>query len=118
MKLNFVVNLAFLLFVSLSFSQDFQSNLSSVRSIDNQIQEEEYSTSNESSVNRLILESSTASKEKGLYSKKEWRKIKKQLRKNKKRVFSFKNNIHTSKTIDTIHINIPVYDKNTRLSSW
>ncbi|MEW7277221.1 hypothetical protein ABW636_01335 [Aquimarina sp. 2201CG1-2-11] len=118
MKLNLVIYFTFLFVCSMSFGQDFQTDYSSVRSIDDQIQEEQYSTNQEDVVvNRLIVESSILTKDKDFYSKKEWRRIKRELRKNKKKAFSFKNNIHTSKTLDTIHVNIPL-DKNTSISSW
>lgn len=119
MKLNFVIYVTFLFVCSISYTQDFQTDLSSIRTIDNQIQKEQFNTTQEDIlINRLVLESSTQNKEKGFYSKKEWRRIKKELRKNKKRVFSYKNNIYTNKTIDTIHIDIPVYNKKSDLSSW
>ena len=112
MKLNLIIYFTFLLVCSMSFGQDFQTDYPSVKSIDHQIQEEQYNTSQDVIVNRLIVESSVFTNDKDFYSKKEWRRIKRDLRKNKKRAYSYKNDIITSKALDTVHVKIPI-DKNT-----
>ncbi|WP_062056276.1 hypothetical protein [Aquimarina longa] len=119
MKLKLAIQISFLLICAICFSQDFENELTSIKTIDNQIKEEQYGTPEITVIDRLVLKT-TIEKNDTNYSKKEWRKIKKQLRKNKKRIYSTKNSIHTSKTIDTIYLNIPAYNINqkSRLSGW
>ncbi|WP_282080834.1 hypothetical protein [Aquimarina algiphila] len=120
MKLKFTLNIAFLLVCGMSFGQDFKNDFSSVKTIDTQIQEEQYSTDQIAMSDRLVVKTPIKKKDKRFYSKKEWRKIKKQLSRNKKRVSNTKNSIYTSRTIDTIYLNIPVNNNNneSRLSGW
>ncbi|WP_152538557.1 hypothetical protein [Aquimarina macrocephali] len=110
MKLKFALSIAFLLVCSMSFGQDFENDLTSVKTIDNQIQEEQYSTDKIAMTDRLVIQAPIRMKDKDFYSKKEWRKIKKQLKKNKKRVSNAKNSIYASKVMDTIYIDIPAYN--------
>jgi hypothetical protein len=122
MKLKFALNIAFLLVCGMSFGQDFENDLTSVKTIDNQIQEEQYSTAEIAMTDRLVILAPIKIKDQGFYSKKEWRKIKKQLKKNKKRVSNAKNSIiYASKVMDTIYIDIPAYNtgsSQSRLSGW
>ncbi len=55
---------------------------------------------------------------KSLLTEKKWRKTKRQLKRNKKKFTARKNAIHTSKTIDTIYLNVPLKKNETRLSDW
>ncbi len=122
MKLKFALNIAFLLVCGMSFGQDFENDLTSVKTIDNQIQEEQYSTAEIAMTDRLVILAPIKIKDQDFYSKKEWRKIKKQLKKNKKRVSNAKNSIiYASKVMDTIYIDIPAYNtgsSQSRLSGW
>ncbi|WP_159025465.1 hypothetical protein [Aquimarina sp. Aq78] len=121
MKLKFAFSIAFLLVCSMSFGQDFENDLTSVKTIDDQIQEEQYSTDKIAMTDRLVIQAPIRIKDKDFYSKKEWRKIKKQLKKNKKRVSNAKNSIYASKVMDTIYIDIPTYNtgsSQSRLSGW
>ncbi|PKV49611.1 hypothetical protein ATE84_1643 [Aquimarina sp. MAR_2010_214] len=121
MKLKFALSIAFLLVCSISFGQDFKNDLSSVKTIDNQIQQEQYSTDEIAMTDRLIIQTPIKTKSKDFYSKKEWRKIKKQLKKNKRRVSNTKNSVYTYKVIDTIYIDIPSFNTvrgKSRLSGW
>ncbi|GGX05946.1 hypothetical protein [Aquimarina muelleri] len=118
MKLKFAINITFLLLCGISFGQNFENEFTSVKNIDNQILEEEYSTDKISTTDRLIVQTPSVKKDKSFYSKKEWKKIKKQLKKNKKRFSNIKNNIYSSKTIDTIYLNVPDHSTESRLSGW
>ncbi|WP_108808315.1 MULTISPECIES: hypothetical protein [Aquimarina] len=121
MKLKFAFNIAFLLVFSMSFGQDFENDLTSVKTIDNQIQEEQYSTDEIAMTDRLVIHAPIKMKDKDFYSKKEWRKIKKQLKKNKRRASNAKHSIYASKVMDTIYIDIPAYNigsGQSRLSGW
>jgi hypothetical protein len=121
MKSKLALNITFLLLCGISFGQGFDNDLISVKTIDNQIQEEQYSTNKVAITDRLVIQAPIKIKDKSFYSKKEWRKIKKQLKKNQRRVFNTKNSIHTSKVMDSMYINIPAYttkNKQSRLSGW
>lgn len=102
----------------MSFSQDFENDLSSVKAIDDQIIEEQYSTDKIAVVDRLVVQTPIKQKDKGFYSKREWRKIKKQLKKNRRRVSNTKNSIYASKVLDTIYLNVPKFSEESRLSGW
>ncbi|WP_159090935.1 hypothetical protein [Aquimarina aquimarini] len=121
MKLKLTILIAFCLICGMSFGQDFEYDLTSVKTIDNQIIEEQYSTETMSSADRLlVVQTPIKKKGKEFYSKKEWQKIKKQLKKNKKR--ASKQNIHAYKKMDTIYLDIPNHrndrTKESRLSAW
>ncbi len=120
MKLKVLITILMLCICSISFGQDFKSNLTSVKTIDDQIQEKEFSTDREVIVaDRLLLKTpidNISRKDKQFYSKKEWRKIKKQLFKNRKRISKLE--IHTSKEVDTIYLDIPAYSTESSLSGW
>lgn len=118
MRLKFAMSITFLLLCSISFGQNFENEFTSVKNIDNQILEEQYSTDKISTTDRLIVQTPATKRDKGFYSKKEWKKIKKQLKKNRKRFSNIKNSIHSSKTIDTIYLNIPSHNTESRLSGW
>ncbi|MEW7290864.1 hypothetical protein [Aquimarina sp. 2304DJ70-9] len=121
MKLKLLITFSLLWVCSTSFSQEFINDLTPVRTIDDQIQEEQYSTDKIPMVDRLVLRApikNISRRDKQFYSKKEWRKIKKQLQKNKKRFSELNNEIHTFKTIDTIYMDIPINRKESRLSGW
>lgn len=120
MKLKFAINVAFLLLCGISFGQNFENEFTSVKNIDNQILEEQYSTDKISTTDRLIVQTPIKDEDESFYSKKEWKKIKKQLKKNKKRFSNSNNSIHTSKIIDTIYLNIPIptHTRESRLSGW
>ncbi len=106
----------------ISHGQDFKSDLSSVKTIDNQIQEKKYSSDDVSvAADRLLLKSSVeniSKKDKHFFSKKEWKKIKKQILKNKKRISKLEDGIHSYKTLDTIYLDAPVYSTKSSLSGW
>lgn len=98
-----------------------QNDLTSVKTIDDQIQEESYSTDEVPLVDRLLLRvpiENISKRDKQFYSKKEWKKIKKQLARNKKRLSQTDNAIHTSKIIDTIYMDIPKGTSASSLSGW
>lgn len=118
MKLKFAINIAFLLLCGISFGQNFENEFTSVKSIDNQILEEQYSTDKISTTDRLIVQTPSINKDEGFYSKKEWKKIKRQLKKNRRKFSNAKNSIHSSKTMDTIFLNIPDQHTESRLSGW
>ncbi len=121
MKLKILVSITALLICSMSFGQDFKNDLTSVKTIDDQIQEEEYNTNEVEVVDRLVVQTSVkniSEEDRRYYSKKEWKKIKKQILRNKEKFSSQKNGIQTFKTIDTIFLDIPIYDKGSLLSGW
>ncbi len=123
MKLSVVITVTLFWVCSISFGQDFKNDLTSIKTIDDKIQEERFSDDGNEIVvaDRLLLKTSiknVSRKDKQFYSKKEWKKIKKQLLKNKKRISELENGIHTSKVIDTIYFDIPSYDKQSRISGW
>lgn len=51
------------------------------------------------------------------YSEKEWKKIKRQIRRNKKRITSG-NEIHSSKVLDTIYLEIKISKTNSQITDW
>ncbi|TPN85918.1 hypothetical protein [Aquimarina algicola] len=120
MRFKFVILTAFIIISSVSFGQEFKNDLTSVKTIDNQIQDEQFSIDQMS--DRLVVKTSIDKQNQDFYSKKEWKKIKKQLRKNRKKFSNKGNNIHSYKVIDTIYLNIPNRRSNqssrTRLSAW
>ncbi len=116
MKLKFALNIVFLLTSGMFFGQDFKNDFSSVKTIDTQIQEKQYSTDQIAMSDRLVVKTPIKKKNKRFYSKKEWKKVKKQISRNRKRFSNTKKNIHTPITIDTIYLNIPVHNKEYRLS--
>ncbi len=121
MKLRTIITIAFFCVFGVSFGQDYKNDLTSVKTIDNQIQEEQYSTDKVSEVDRLLLTTpmeNVSRSDKQFFSRREWRKIKKQLQKNKKRIIGEKNSIHTSKVMDTIYFNVPTQGGESRLSGW
>ncbi len=121
MKLKLLLTFSLLWVCSASFGQEFINDFTSVRSIDDQIQDERYSTDEISMVDRLLLRTpiqNISREDKQFYSKKEWRKIKKQLQKNKKRFSELNSEIYTSKTIDTIYMDIPINRGESRISGW
>ncbi|WP_128755381.1 hypothetical protein [Aquimarina sediminis] len=120
MKLKLTMKIAFLLLCGMSFGQDYENDLSSLRTIDDQIQEEQYSTEKIAMTDRLIVQTPVLKKDKSFYSKKEWKKIKKQLKKNKRRYSNAKNEFRTHKTLDTIYLNTSssLSNEKSRLSGW
>jgi len=69
-----------LLFYSLfSFSQNSESDLFSIKTLDEQIEEKSYTNGNHRIIDRFIIKAPISDNTKKLYSKKEWRRIKKQL---------------------------------------
>ncbi len=121
MKVKALMIISLFCICNISFGQEFKNDLTSVKTIDNQIQEEQYSTDEIPLVDRLLLRTpidNISYRDKQFYSKKEWRKIKKQILKNKKKITNQKNSIHVSKVIDTIYLDIPSFNKVSRLSGW
>ncbi|MEB3343989.1 hypothetical protein U6A24_00875 [Aquimarina gracilis] len=122
MKLKILMTISCLCVCSIFYGQDFKNDLTSVKTIDNQIQENKYSSDDVSvTTDRLVLKTSMdniSKKDKQFFSKKEWRKIKKQLLKNKKRISKIEGGIHTYKTIDTIYVDIESYPTRSSLSGW
>ncbi|GAA4277103.1 hypothetical protein [Aquimarina mytili] len=121
MKLKLLMTFSLLWVCSASFSQEFKGYLTSVKSIDDQIQEERYSTDEVPTVDRLVFKSpieNISRKDKQFFSKKEWRKIKNQLKKNKKRISKLQDGIHTSKIIDTVYMDLPKPTRESSLSGW
>ncbi|AXT61017.1 hypothetical protein D1816_11890 [Aquimarina sp. AD10] len=123
MKLKVLITILLLCFCSVSFGQDYKSNLTSVKTIDDQLLEEKYDANEEVAVaDRLVLKTSVekiSEKDKQFFSRKEWRKIKKQLLKNKKRISKSKEAIHTTKIMDTVFIEIPIKNNlRSSLSGW
>ncbi len=120
MKTKVLATIVFLCIFSTSFGQDYKNNFSSVNSIDDQIQEKHYTTDEIPLADRLLLRipiKNISYRDKKFYSKKEWKKIKKQLLKNKQRI-SEQNSIHSSRTLDTIYLDIPTQREKSRLSGW
>ena len=80
----------FSLCFALSFGQDFENELASIKTLDVQIQEEQYSSDEIVSVDRFVVKTPESyiisKKDQQFFSKKEWAKIKRQLSKNKKRI--------------------------------
>ncbi|MBQ0735080.1 hypothetical protein [Aquimarina celericrescens] len=121
MKLKILITISLLCICSISFGQDFKNDLTSVKTIDNKIQEKKYSSDDIATADRLLLKTSLeniSKKDKRFFSKKEWRKIKKQLLKNKKRLSKLEDGIHTYKAIDTIYLDAPSNSTKSSLSGW
>ncbi len=120
MKLKLLLTFSLLLAFHTFYGQEFSFQLTSVRSIDDQIQEEQYSTDEVPLVDRLVLRvpiKNISRRDKQFYSKKEWRKIKKQIQKNKKRL-SMDHQIHSIKALDTIYMDIPKGGESSLSSGW
>ncbi len=123
MKFKVLFSIFMLLVCSLSFGQDFKNDLTSLKTIDNQIIEEQYNTNEVVIADRLVVQTSVdniSEEDKRYYSKKEWKKIKKAILRNKKRVNAKKNSIHAFKLMDTIFLKHPsgVNVKESSLSAW
>ncbi len=121
MKLKLLMTFSLIWVCATSFSQEFKGTLTSVKTIDDQIQEERYSGGEVPTIDRLVFKSpieNISRKDKQFYSKKEWRKIKNQLKKSKKRISKLQDGIHTTKRIDTIYLNVPRPTKESSLSGW
>ena len=121
MKINVLMIISLICTCSISFGQEFKNDLTSVKTIDDQIQEGEYSTDAIPLIDRLLLRTTIDNisyRDKKFYNKREWRKIKKQILKNKKKMANQKDGIHISKMVDTVYLYIPFFNKASRLSGW
>ncbi len=123
MKLKAFMTIICIGISSVFYGQDFKNDLTSVKTIDNQIQEKKYSADNVSdTADRLVLKTAienVSKKDKHFFSRKEWRKIKKQLSKNKKRISRLEDGIHSYRTVDTIYVDTQKsYPSKSSLSGW
>ena len=123
MKLKALMTILCFCMCSIFYGQDFKNDLTSVKTIDNQIQEKKYSSEDVSTTaDRLVLKTpleNITKKDKQFFSRKEWRKIKKQLSKNKKRISKLEDGIHTYRTMDTIYVDTKKsYTTKSGLSGW
>lgn len=118
MKLKLIIAIIAVGAFGTSYGQTYKTNLSSVETIDNQIQDESYS-SEVPVADRLLITApieNISKSDKQFFSRKEWRKIKKQLQKNKKRILSEANSIHSYKVVDTIYLDVPTNTKESKQS--
>ncbi len=118
MKLKLIIAIITVGAFGTSYGQTYKTNLSSVETIDNQIQDESYS-SEVPVADRLLITApieNISKSDKQFFSRKEWRKIKKQLQKNKKRILSEANSIHSYKVVDTIYLDVPTNTKESKQS--
>ena len=121
MKLKAFLMIAFCFLLGTTFGQEYKNDLTSVKTIDNQLQDEEYST-DQVAVDRLLLTTpveNITEKDKQFFSRREWKKIKKEIQKNKKKILGEQNGIHTTKVMDTIFLDIPINPRReSQLSGW
>ncbi|MDY8136534.1 hypothetical protein [Aquimarina sp. 2201CG5-10] len=124
MKLKIVL-VTFVLFLSfqVSFSQDYKSSTESVKILDSRIDQGSYNADKKAITDKLVLkvsgnQSNSKTKNDKFYSEKEWKKIQKQIKRNKKKVANRRDNIHSSKVIDTIYLDVPALSGESQLSGW
>ncbi len=122
MNLKVLMTISFICISGIFYGQDFKNDLTSVKTIDNQIQEKKYSSDDVSvTADRLVLKTpveNISKKDRQFFSKKQWRKIKKQILKNKKRISKLEGGIHTYKKVDTIYVDTQSNSTKSSLSGW
>ncbi|MDH7445229.1 hypothetical protein [Aquimarina sp. 2201CG14-23] len=124
MRLKFGIAIVMFCICSISFGQDYKSNIESIKDVDHKIEEGSYKADDSVSADRLIIKTSEQSEANQDYissvsfNDQEWDAIKKQIQSNKKRIISIKDGIHTFKVIDTVFLDIPRSNRESQLSGW